>query len=400
MAQVSKSRTARAVPCAILVAALIAGGGEASPAWSLTMPLETPTVPVQAPPPPVKTPTVPVPVKTPTVPVKTPTVPAKTPTVPVRTPTPPVKTTAKTPPPPVKAPSVSIKTPQVSAKAPSVDVSTPAGSVRTTTGHAKVPSVIAETGKGGSASTTSGAPRAASTGSAPPASGSSPTPSGTAPGGSSPLGTYGTPGAGYGELPAPEGSLGHRARARIARRERQLKATVEHFRGCLAALPAGNRELLELRTGYGAAHPLSPRATADFLHVDAARIARQERQAVRELTAAAGTHSCGRTSELVNAAMSYVGTGLGGGHGTARGGIEAVRYESAPPKHRASSSSTLGRVLGADIPPVASDVILVLLLLMALGLVMVLLIADAAGQGPRHEQWRQRVINRVRALLH
>jgi hypothetical protein len=63
-----------------------------------------------------------------------------------------------------------------------------------------------------------------------------------------------------------------------------------------------------------------------------------------------------------------------------------------------SKASTLGRILGADTPPVASDVILVLLLSMALGLLVVLVIADAAGQGPRHELWRQRVINRLRSL--
>lgn len=184
----------------------------------------------------------------------------------------------------------------------------------------------------------------------------------------------------------------------MARRERLLKATVERFKGCLAALPASNRELLELRTGYGASHPLSQRAAAALLHVDAAQIARRERQAVRELTDAAGTHTCGRTSELVNAAMSYIGTGFGGRHGTAVGGVEGVRYESVPPRPKPPNSSTLGRILGADIPPVASDVILVLLLLGGLGMAVTLAIADAAGQGPRHELWRQRVINRLRSL--
>jgi hypothetical protein len=167
------------------------------------------------------------------------------------------------------------------------------------------------------------------------------------------------------------------------------------LQGCLVALPASNRELLELRTGYGARHPFSPRATAAVLHIDRAQIARRERQALRELKDAAGTHSCGRTSELVGAAAAYIGAGLGGSN--ARGGVEAVRYESTPSPRRQPSSSMLGRALGADIPPVASDIILVLLL-GGLALVVMLVMADAAGQGPRHELWRQRVVNRLRSL--
>jgi hypothetical protein len=42
--------------------------------------------------------------------------------------------------------------------------------------------------------------------------------------------------------------------------------------------------------------------------------------------------------------------------------------------------------------------ILVLLLLTVAGLTIGLVLADAAGQGPRHEQWRQRVANRIRSL--
>lgn len=406
MAQVFKLRKAR-VFCAAVVVALLLGGGEAAPVWALSLPLETPTVPVPPPPPPVKTPTVPVkvptlpppPVKVPTVPVKTPTVPITVPTVPVKTPSVPVKTTTS-----AKAPSVSIKTPTVSVEAPSVSADTPVGSVRTTTGSANTPVVSATglTGQRSRPSASSGSSRGESTGSsstgaAGPGSGSGTSGGGGAPASSSPLGTYGSPGAGYGELPPIEGAPGKRARARIARRERLLKATVARFRGCLVALPAGNRQLLELRTGYGDARPLSPRATAARLHVSPAQLAQLEKQAVHELSSAAATHSCAKTGEVVAAAMSLIGAGLGGPAGTS-GRTEVASFSASKPLASTPGPTLVGRILGTDVPPVASDLIIVLLLGMLVGGSVTLLIADAAGRGPRHEQWRRKVINRLRAM--
>jgi hypothetical protein len=167
----------------------------------------------------------------------------------------------------------------------------------------------------------------------------------------------------------------------------------------LTALPEGQRELLELRTGFRAARPLSPRAAAARLHFAPARFARLEAQAVRELSYAGSTHSCRQTGAIVTSALSFIGAGLGGArHHGATGGVEAVRYSASPIKASTTKSSTLGRILGADIPPVASDLILVLLSLLAAGSVVAFVLADAAGQGPRHEQWRQRVINRFRSL--
>ena len=86
------------------------------------------------------------------------------------------------------------------------------------------------------------------------------------------------------------------------------------------------------------------------------------------------------------------------GQGSATGGVEAVSYSSPAPKPLGTRRSTIGAILGADIPAVASDLILVLLLLTVAGLTIGLVLADAAGQGPRHEQWRQRVANRIRSL--
>jgi hypothetical protein len=416
MAQIFKVRKARFF-CFTVVVALLLGGGEAAPVWSLSLPLETPTVPVPAPPP-VKTPTVPVtvptvpsppPVKVPTVPVKTPTVPVKVPTVPVKTPTVPVKVPTvpvKTPSVPVttttstKAPSVSIKAPLVSAKAPSVSADTPVGSVHTTSGSAGAPTASV-TGLTGRNSRSGASSRGTTTGSSTsglsgPSSGAGTAGSG-APGSSSPLGTYGSPGAGYGKMPPIEGAPGKRARARIARREHLLKATVARFRGCLVALPASNRQLLELRTGYGDARPLSPRATAARLHVGASQFAHLEKQAVHELSDAAATHACARTGEVVEAAMSLIGAGLGGRAGTI-GQTEVASFRASRPLASTPRPTLVGRILGTDVPPVASDLIIVLLLGMLLGGTVVLLFADAAGKGPRHEEWRRRVVNRVRAM--
>lgn len=177
-----------------------------------------------------------------------------------------------------------------------------------------------------------------------------------------------------------------------------LKAKVARFQGCLNDLPGTQRELLELRTGLGAPTALSPRAVASRLHLGRARFAHLERQAVRELSDAASTHACGQMSEVVARVASFIGAGFGGGQPTATGGVKAVSYSAAPPAKAVGtrSSTMLGRLLGADIPAVASDVILVLLLTIGTGALVLVVMADAAGLGPRHEQWRQRVINRVR----
>jgi hypothetical protein len=277
--------------------------------------------------------------------------------------------------------------------------------VHTTTGSANTPavSVTGLTGQSSRSSASGGSSRGATTGSS--SSGAAGSGSGEgasggsgAPASSSPLGTYGSPGAGYGELPPIEGAPGKRARARIARRERLLKATVARFQGCLVALPASNRRLLELRTGYGDARPLSPRATAARLHVGAAQLAHLEKQAVHELSDAAATHSCARTGEVVEAAMSLIGASFGGGHAGTIGRTEVASFRASRPLASTPGPTLVGRVLGVDVPPVASDLIIVLLLGMLLGGTVVLLVADAAGQGPRHEQWRRRVVNRLRSM--
>src|ERR1700733_988325 len=405
------------------VATLLALALTASPASSFSLPIETPTVPVETPTVPVKTPTVPV--KTPTVPVKVPTVPLKTPTVPVKDRTVPVKTPTvpvKTPTVPVKVPTVPVKVPTVPVKAPSVPVktttvkvpSTPvktpttpskatSTTVKTTTAKApavsvKTPSIAGrgeEVGVSGSGvsvkasasgkALTSGPAKAgasvpASSGQAGAGQGAVPTGAGA---GSS--GGYAGPGAGYGELPSFEGVRGGTARARIARQERRLKATVARFGGCLSALPDTQRRLLELRTGFGPAKALSPRAAAARLHVGGARFAALEKQAVRELSSAASSHDCGRTSQIVAGAISFIAAGLGGGDGAgaAHSGVEGVRYEKAPssgaggPKASVSSKP----LFGVGLPGV--DLLLLLLIpLFLIGLTIMELVVSGTRRGP------------------
>jgi hypothetical protein len=73
-------------------------------------------------------------------------------------------------------------------------------------------------------------------------------------------------------------------------------------------------------------------------------------------------------------------------------------FRASRPLASTHAPTLVGRVLGVDVPPVASDLIIVLLLGTLLGGAVVLLFADAAGKGPRHEEWRRRVINRLRAM--
>jgi hypothetical protein len=415
----------------LLVAMLLALALTASPASSFSLPIETPTVPVETPTVPVKTPTVPVktptvPVKTPTVPVKTPTVPVKTPTVPVKTPTVPVKVPTvpvKVPTVPVKVPTVPVKVPTVPVKVPTVPVKTPTVKVPSTpvktpttpgkapgtpvkTTTAKAPGVSVSTpsiaGRGaevgvsssgvsvkGSASgkaLTSGSARggaSASASSGPAGAGQGTAPSGTAGTGSS--GGYAGPGAGYGELPSFEGVRDGTARARIARRERRLKATVARFGGCLSALPDTQRRVLELRTGFGPTKALSRRAAAARLHIAGARLVALEKQALGELSSAASSHDCGRTSQIVAGAMSLIAAGLGGGDGAgaARGGVEGVRYEKAPSSGAGAAKASVSSkpLFGVGLPGV--DLLLLLLIpLFLIGLTILELVVTGTRRGP------------------
>jgi outer membrane biosynthesis protein TonB len=421
---------ARTVILTIALAALAAVAGLVSTAASFTLSLAT-TAPVKAPSVALATPnvgvTVPtvtaqtptVPIATPTVPIKTPTVPIKTPTVPIKTPTVPIKTptvTVQTPPVTVKAPApLPVPVPTVSTKTPTV--ATPTISTRTPTVSASAPSVTVSRGKVsvGTSSASSATPSAsrsgAGSGSAPgaratgragttsPSSGGPGAPGTTGSGaGAAPtlLGHYGGPRVNSG-MPPMETRAGSRARARIASRERALKAIVARFQGCLGVLPNAQREVLELRVGVGTTRPLSPRAAAARMHLGVARVTRLERQAVLELRNAASTHSCGRLASFAAAVVSYFHAAFGGHTGS--GGVEAVSYDLSPAAALAKLPAAPHDkgLLGSALSPIPGGAISLLLLVLFGVLALTAIVADATGRGPRHAQWRHRVRSRLRS---
>jgi hypothetical protein len=392
-------KRAKTVIFTLVLAAVVAIAGLVSTATSLTLPLE-PTAPVNTPTVALATPTVSATVptvtaQTPTVPIATPTVPIKTPTVPITTPTVTVQTPTVTAKAPAPLPTVSTKTPTiatptVSASAPSLTVSGGKASVGTSSASSTTPSG-SRTGSGtgaratGAAGTTSGS--AGGSGGSGTAAGGA----GTAP---TLLGGYGAPHVNSG-MPPMEARAGSRARARIASRERALKAIVAHFQGCLGALPDTQRELLQLRVGVGTIRPLSPRAAAARMHLGVARVTRLERQAVLELRDAASTHSCGRLSSFVAAVVSYFHAAFGGHAGL--GGVEAASYDLSP-------AAALGKLpaaphdeglLGSAFSPIPGGAISLMLLVLFGVLALTAIVADATGRGPRHPAWRHRLRSRL-----
>jgi hypothetical protein len=408
--------------CAGLVA-VSALAVEVAPADSFSLPLETPSVPVKVPPVTVKTPPVtvtvppvtvkapPVTVETPTVTVKAPPVTVKAPPVTVKAPAVPTSAPVKTLSTPTNVPTVPAKAPNVPAKVPSV----PGGSVRAPSVTAHTPDVGASTpglsaASGGRAPTVTAQAHdgvSVGVGTSASRSQSSATPSGetrsaavagtngageTTNGASVPLSGYGGLGAGYGQLPPTEGTHGAEARARIASRERQLKATVARERACLGTLPEEQQRLLVLRSGLGGRAPLSPRATAARLHIGATRFARLEAQALREL-GEASTHGCRQVSAATTEVVSFLGTSFGTPE--ARGGVEAVRYESGPGVALPTAGKGDASVLGVKISPVASAGFLAALV--AALATIAIIVVDSTGNGPRHAKWRRRLRRRARA---
>ncbi len=103
-------------------------------------------------------------------------------------------------------------------------------------------------------------------------------------------------------------------------------------------------------------------------------------------------------SEAVAGVLAFIQAGLTGGEGGASSGVEAVRYTSSPSPPLAlkrGGPPSPGSLFGDGIPPAASDAILVLILLLTGAISVVAVVADSAGQGPRHWQWRRRIINRL-----
>jgi hypothetical protein len=386
MARSRRSCTVRRIASclALTVAAVVA---QVSPAASLSLPLENPGVKVEVPTVTVKAPTVTV--QTPTISVKAPPVTVHAPTVSTKAPAIPIKAPAiptKTPALPTKAavptkvpPTVSTPTPTVSSNAPTVSAS---GSASVPGATASVPPLKAPAVSGGAdaaAGQTASSAVPDSTGAAPAA------PGGAAGTPASSPGVYaGAQGGENERMAAPEIGVGRGGRARIVARERELKATVARLQGCLSDLPAGQRELLELRTGSAASNPLGPHAVAARLHVGLARLALLEGQAVVELRHAASTGSCGRTAAIVAEVTSFIGAGLGGPRGTAQGGVEAARYERPARSSGdiARKSRTADSPLGIALPRGGLMLLLLLIPLLTIALTILAIFANSTGRGP------------------
>jgi hypothetical protein len=200
-------------------------------------------------------------------------------------------------------------------------------------------------------------------------------------------------------MPPMGAGAGSHARARIASRERALKAIVARFQGCLGVLPNAQREVLELRVGVGTTRPLSPRAAAARMHLGVDRLARLERQAVRELTNASSTHSCGRLASFAAAVVSYLRATFGGRGGA--GGVEAVSYDLSPSAALAELPAAPHDegLLGRAFSPIPGGAISLLLLVLLGALALTVIIADATGRGPRHAEWRDRMRSRLSSWL-
>jgi hypothetical protein len=368
---------------ALLLGSLVLVCG-VSPAASLGLPELSVEVPVVS----VKTPAVTV-TTPPAPPAKTPTASNKPPTTPTKTT--PTKTSA------TKAPSVDVNAPSVSGQSPTVSAPTTS---TPSLGKTEVPRVVAT-----STSSTPGTGNPAGSGSAPASAGASTAndASRSAPSGqAAPLDGAAGYGAGPG-VQAPTDQTGTRGssgeHARIAN-ERSLVETVARLQACLSELPQANRRALMLRTGVGSSQALSASATAARLHLDAARFARVERQALGELRKAARTRACGQMGELVTAVVAFVaGPGVGRGGSAGTGGVKAARYAFSPPSRHAiePAESSRGSLLG-DVSPTASSAIVILLLLAAAAIVASIVVTHGSGNSPPWRRWRRRVSHSLRRL--
>jgi hypothetical protein len=293
-------------------------------------------------------------------------------------------TAALTPSIPVPTPA----TPSVTLTAPTTTSTsgTPADSMPSVKGVTQLPSVSPRstgTATNESQTTTSASGGQGSAGAASPYSGYSPSGGSIKPGAAA--------------SPAPR-RVSQRDEARA--RALSLRATVQRLEGCLGNLPDQLRLALELSTGVDAPRALSPAAVAEYLHIRVGEISRLEKQALRRLRLTARTHTCGGATRTLSGLLvpSIFGPGVGK-DGSAAGGVEALRYAKALSRERSGprvkqASPGGNHFPGINIPPVADDAVLVIVILLAGSLLIGLVFADGLGLGPRHRQWRSRWMRR------
>jgi hypothetical protein len=180
-------------------------------------------------------------------------------------------------------------------------------------------------------------------------------------------------------------------------------ATVRRLSGCLGNLPDRLRLVLQLRTGINVPGALSPPAVAKHLHISVVEVTRLEKRALRQLRQTARTSGCGAARDTASGLVAFGSFGSFGPPigevGGATGGVKGARYIKLPSRERPRlgtkpSSPGTASLLGLNIPPVASDATLLILIVLALVLLVSFVFADASGLGPRHEQWRRRWMRR------
>jgi hypothetical protein len=91
---------------------------------------------------------------------------------------------------------------------------------------------------------------------------------------------------------------------------------VARLSGCLDELPTGQRRVLVLRAGVGAAHPHSQRAVARTLDITVRRVRRLERSGLRHARALSRADACGGTASSRTMATTTGIATAGGASGT------------------------------------------------------------------------------------
>ncbi len=387
-----------------LASGLSVGGTTSLPTTSVSLPAIS--TPVKAPPvklPPVRIP--PVTVTTPTVkappPPPAPKVapPSKVPIKPVPISAPPVLAGPKTP--------SNHKTPVASAPVikPGAKVPAPTGLPSVKTPPVGLPRT---TGAPVSAPTAAGVPtatgkrlrsvpRSVAPGTRSAASSSPVAPSGATASGSA-AAAQTREGSAYSTSPPPAIGGRHPTVSRAAAAEsRRVMATVQRLRGCLGALPARVRLVLELRSGVSASHALSVAEAADYLNVGARRIAGLERRGLRLLRARAHTQRCETSatavimsapvySSAVPAELAAIANESSGG--TAAGGVQGFNATRSP---LGAAGASERQLIEAAARPAADRPIVIALAILAGMLALALVTADSLGLGPRHAPWRGRL---------
>jgi hypothetical protein len=203
----------------------------------------------------------------------------------------------------------------------------------------------------------------------------------------SPLANYG--GESNGATPA-----GRARRAQTREAERKLRDLVQSLRGCLASLPERLRLVLELRTGVGVSQALQPGAIASYLHIPLEQLAPLQKSALKRLRTTASTGQCAQPTqsqpELFLASYTQVGDLPTPGSGGS-GGVQGATYSKSPGPLSTQASGG-GSQLGVALARHAGSAFFWILIAAGSMVLLMFLLADGLGTGPRNRHWRSRWI--------